>query len=137
MLRRIYHKKEILLTGFILWTLFIIAISSVPGSMGPSPPGDSGFRWDYLEHFSGYFIFSALYILWRGDRDYSIRGGELVLMITISIAFSFATEILQIFIPGRTFNIIDVIYNLAGVITGILIVYYYLVKHYFGKNLNS
>ena len=128
-----YHKKRIWLTGFIVWTLFIIFVSVIPNSKEVLPESAGNFRLDYLEHFLAYFAFGTLYIFWRGDRNYSIRGIELAILFAVACSFSFLTEYLQLIIPGRTFNMMDVIYNLTGVLSSILLIYYFLIRHYFRK----
>ncbi|MFC2115372.1 VanZ family protein [Bacteroidota bacterium] len=128
-----YHKKYIWLTGFIIWTLFILFVSLVPDSKEIIEQSTENFRWDYLEHFLAYFAFGTLYILWRGDRDFTIKGLELAVLFAVACSFSFLTECLQMLIPGRTFNIIDVVYNLAGVLGSILVIYYYLIRYYLRK----
>ena len=127
-LLKFYYKKSIWLILFIFWTLLIISASMIPYSGVQGEPGSSGFRWDYLEHFLAYLAFGSLYILWRSDRSFNIRILELALMFTVSICFSILTEYIQLFIPGRAFNFIDVAYNLAGVFISILLVYFYLIR---------
>ena len=128
-----YHKKYIWLTGFILWTLFILLVSVIPDTTEIIQQSTENFRWDYLEHFLAYFAFGTLYILWRGDRDFSIKGVELAVLFAVVCSFSFLTEYMQLLIPGRAFNIIDVVYNLAGVLGSILIIYFYFVRYYLRK----
>ncbi|MCK4745830.1 MAG: VanZ family protein [Bacteroidales bacterium] len=128
-----YHKKYIWLTGFILWTLFILFVSMIPNSKEIVQQNGTSFRLDYLEHFLAYFAFGTLYILWRGDRDFSIKGIELAVLFAVACSFSFLTEYMQLIIPGRTFNIIDVVYNLAGVLGSILIIYFFFVRYYLRK----
>lgn len=128
-----YHKKYIWLTGFILWTLFILLVSVIPDTTEIIQQSNGNFRLDYLEHFLAYFTFGTLYILWRGDRDFSIKVVELAVLFAVACSFSFLTEYMQLLIPGRAFNIIDVVYNLAGVLGSILIIYFYFVRYYLRK----
>jgi len=125
-----YYRKSIWLILFIIWTLLIISASMIPYSGATGELGSSGFRWDYLEHFLAYLAFGSLYILWRSDRSFNLRNMELALMFTVSICFSILTEYIQLFIPGRAFNYIDVVYNLAGVLSSILLVYLFLIRYY-------
>ena len=128
-----YHKKYIWLVGFIAWTLFIVLLTVMPDSKEVIQQATENFRWDYPLHFLAYFAFGTLYILWRGDSNFSIRGIELFVLFAISCSFAVLTEYLQLLIPGRTFNYIDVIYNLAGVLSSILVVYFYLIRFYLRK----
>lgn len=132
-----YHKKYIWLAGFILWTLFILFVSLIPNSKEIVQQNGTNFRLDYLEHFLAYFAFGTLYILWRGDRDFSIKGIELAVLFAVACSFSFLTEYMQLIIPGRTFNLIDVVYNLAGVLGSILIIYFFFVRYYLRKKHSS
>jgi len=136
-LYRYYHKKFIWLTGFILWTLFILFATVIPDTGEVIQQNTENFRWDYLEHFLAYFVFGTLYILWKGDNKYSIRGTGLILMIAISCSFAILTEFLQLLIPGRAFNIIDILYNLTGVLCSILFIYFYIVRYYLKKKQST
>ncbi|HEC44182.1 MAG TPA: hypothetical protein ENI20_15270 [Bacteroides sp.] len=122
--------KKIWLILFIIWTLLIILLSVMPYSKEVVSKNGSSFRWDYLEHFLAYFAFASLYILWRSDRNFSIRKLELFLMFVVIISFSLLTEYIQLHVPGRTFNYIDVAYNFVGVLGSFLIVYVYLIRYY-------
>ncbi len=125
-----YHKKAVWLILFILWSLLLIFVTVYPDSSKVIIQTSSGFRWDYLEHFLAYFIFGTLYILWRGDDDFGIRGTELAFLLSVTCAFSILTEYIQVLIPGRSFNVIDMLYNLFGVLAGILAIYFLFMRVY-------
>jgi VanZ family protein len=125
-----YNMKKIWLILFIIWTLLIILLSVMPYSKEVVSKNGSSFRWDYLEHFVAYFAFASLYILWRSDRNFSIRKLELFLMFAVIISFSLLTEYIQLLVPGRTFNYVDVAYNFVGVLGSFLIVCVYLIRYY-------
>lgn len=132
-----YHNKGIWLVLFVFWTLLILVVSLVPYSAEKTLQSTSAFRWDYLEHFLAYFIFASFYVLWRSDRNFSMRNLELVLMFGVFIGFSLLTEYAQILVPGRRFNLLDAAYNLAGVLGSILLVYFYLVRHRMRKKYSA
>jgi VanZ family protein len=91
------------------------------------------FRLDYLLHFLAYFAFGSLYVLWRGNRQYEIKGVEMAILIALTISFSILTEYIQLLIPGRTFNMVDILYNITGVIIGIGFTYFYIVRYFLRK----
>ncbi len=132
-----YHNKSIWLILFILWTLLILLVSLIPYSTETARQSISEFRWDYLEHFLAYFAFGSFYVLWRSDRNFSMRSLELALMFAVTISFSLMTEYLQLLVPGRRFNLIDAAYNLAGVLGSILLVYFYLIRHFMRKRQSA
>lgn len=132
-LLRYYNKKSIWLILFVLCSAVIILLSVIPYSTEMAVRADSGFRWDYLEHYLAFFSFGSLYVLWRSDRSYRMRGWDLALLMVVASGFSLGTEYAQLFIPGRAFNLMDVLYNLAGVLSSILVVYIYLIRQYLRK----
>jgi len=90
-------------------------------------------RMDYLLHFLAYFGFGSLYVLWRGNRHFQIRSTELAILIATAISFSILLEYIQLLIPGRAFNVVDMVYNVIGVICGVGITYFYIVRHFLKK----
>jgi VanZ family protein len=130
---KLYHKKPVWLVLFIVWTLLIMVISLVPDTNEIIRKSISSFRWDYLEHFIAFFVFGTFYLLWRADVNFSIKGTELAILIAVSIVFAMLTEYAQVFIPGRTFNIIDAAYNISGVLASIVLIYFYLLRHFLRK----
>jgi VanZ family protein len=131
--RKLYNLKPFWFTGFIAGVLFIILLSVWPVPQEMIEEDAGGFRWDYLEHFLGYFALGTFYIMWRGDRKFFILGIELLLFAGIAFSLSLLLEYTQLFIPGRAFNIMDVLFNLAGVAGSILFIYYYFIRYYLRK----
>ena len=121
-------RKLIFFILFITWTVLLIILSVWPYTDTTVRQDLSDFRWDYLEHFAFYFILTFLYVLWRSYINYSIRITELILFFVAGFIFCWLTEYVQIFIPGRSFNILDMIYNMAGILFGIVISYYLILR---------
>ena len=132
-MNQLYHKKYIWLSMFIIWTLLIIFLSVMPNFNEVIKQNSYKFRLDYLFHFFAYFAFGSIYVFWRGNRNYEIKGVELAILIAVTISFSILTEYVQLLIPGRTFNMVDIIYNISGVICGIGFTYFYIVRYFLRK----
>ncbi|MCK5465825.1 MAG: VanZ family protein [Bacteroidales bacterium] len=90
-------------------------------------------RMDYLLHFLAYFGLGSLYVIWRGNRHFQIRSAELAILTATAISFSILLEYIQLLIPGRAFNVVDMVYNVIGVICGVGITYFYIVRHFLKK----
>jgi VanZ family protein len=90
-------------------------------------------RMDYLLHFLAYFTFSSLYVLWRANRRFEIKVMELAVLAATAISFSILIEYIQLLIPTRAFNVVDMIYNIFGVMGGIGFTYFYFVRHFLRK----
>jgi len=125
-----YYKKAIWLSLTIAWTLLIIYLSVRPGTNELLKKQFLEVRTDYLLHFLAYFAFGSLYVLWRGNRQFEIRSIELAILTAAAISFSILMEYIQLLIPGRTFNVVDMVYNILGVIGGVGFTYFYVVRRF-------
>ena len=57
----------------------------------------------------------------------TIKGIDMAILFGITCVFSILTEYAQVLIPGRAFNVVDMLFNLAGVLGGILITYFFFI----------
>ena len=130
---QLYHKKVIWLILFIAWTLLIIYMSVRPSPNEILKKHFFEIRMDYLLHFLAYFGLGSLYVIWRGNRHFQIRSAELAILTATAISFSILLEYIQLLIPGRAFNVVDMVYNVIGVICGVGITYFYIVRHFLKK----
>ena len=106
---------------FITWILAITALSVIPYSkngIASLKLTESGM----ILHFVGYFVASSLcYWAFRKDTLFFI------LFSCFSIfLFSVVLEIVQLYLPYRTFNMYDVVANGAGV--GIFVIIWVVRK---------
>ena len=87
-----------------------------------------GFRIDYLIHFAGFFILPFLYYLALrcGKLGHSVKHYFLTAILFLSAAV--VIELLQRFIPYRSYNPKDIFYNVAGVTAGFVIFHSLIVS---------
>ena len=130
---RLYRKKTLWLVLFLLCTSAVVLLSLLPYSPERSVKAQTGFRWDYVEHFLAFFSLGGLYVLWRSNREYRLGEKEFVFLLVFSAGFSWAMEYAQCYIPGRVYNNKDALFNLAGVLCSVLVVYLALVRVYLRK----
>ena len=102
-----------------LWLLIIVILTAMPGKPGLEKFSSSTFRWDYLEHFSFYFLIPIIYYLANWNPYHSKNMQKSFILIFSGILFATITEVYQIWIPGRAFNPVDLILNNTGFILGI------------------
>jgi VanZ family protein len=127
---KLYNLKALWLVLFILCTAVLTAVALVPDSSMVIIDTGTDFRWDYLEHLLAYFVFGSLYILWRSNNKFLLKGVDVVILVAITCALSLISEYAQLLIPERTFNIYDMLFNLLGVFAGLLIIYLLLIRVY-------
>jgi VanZ family protein len=104
----------------ILWSITILILTLIPGDTLPDVPI---FGIDKLVHF---FIFGVLMIvssygIVRTSNTKGTLSKLLVITSLYSISFGIMVEILQRFVPGRSFSIPDMVANSIGVGLGYLI----------------
>ena len=102
-----------------LWLIIIVVLTAYPGHPGPEKFSSSTFRWDYIEHFSFYFIIPIIYYITNRKPPHSKFLKRSLILIISGILFATITEVYQIWIPGRAFNPVDLILNNTGFILGI------------------
>jgi len=80
---------------------------------------DFSFRLDYILHFLSYFFLASFLTIWKLSKDKKYR---LILFITIfGIIVSSIFEIIQYFLPSRTFNPYDMLCNFSGFLIGLIL----------------
>lgn len=99
----------------ILVAALILTAVLLPGSSLPEGPGIPGF--DKLVHF---LMFAALAVAMHLDFDLT---GTLRVApaLAAAVAFSGLTELLQIFVDGRSSEMLDMAADMAGYCAGVLV----------------
>ena len=109
-------KKNLVNILFVVWSVLILFASIIPLSQEKHFEfGGSIFRLDYLEHFAVFFILGSLYVL-RAKLQLKISA------ISLLIIYATFTETIQLIIPGRTFNPMDLAYNILGLVLSIILI---------------
>ena len=111
--------------------ILILTVSSIPGLPDPTLRLNSisfEFRTDYFLHLLQYTVLTSLFIFWQSHKKQKITRNIVVLALVMGIILSIADETHQLFITGRRFNPVDMIYNCLGVLSGVIFSYWYLNK---------
>ena len=82
----------------------------------------------YLKHSFEYFILGGL--LFRGFVNSKYRKKSLILSLSLGTLYGISDEIHQLFVIGRTFSSLDIVFDIIGVVIGILVIkiFYKLLK---------
>jgi hypothetical protein len=83
--------------------------------------GDLKFRLDHLLHTLVYFAFSIYYLAGQyfGLRLFKKRTH--VFFFSLIFILGFLAEVLQIWVPSRSFSMMDLLANLIGIIAGLIV----------------
>lgn len=113
----------------IIWVVAISTVSSIPHL--PSPKigtGKGEIRLDYLIHFCEYGVLIFFSLLSFLDKNFNLSLKRYIVITIAAALFAAADEFHQKFIPGRTFNPKDIMSNLAGIFTGLMICFFFFRK---------
>ena len=98
----------------LIWTVIIFCLSNIPNFQ-------SGLSNDFIlrkiAHFVEYFI--LVFLLFRAFKG-SLNAGTFnsyIYSSTLSLGFAVSDEIHQLFVPGRTGCVRDVLIDAAGILS--------------------
>jgi VanZ family protein len=98
--------------------MFFLAL--FPGSEMPDFLFFGVIPLDKVIHFVEYFIFTFLLIIgiYKQFGGPSFRLNLYAIAMLIALGFSFFLEFIQLAIPGRNFEILDLLANATGIVFG-------------------
>ena len=108
---------------FFTWLFAITIISLVDYSSMSVPKLPKGFGTGFWLHIVGYFVAGALYFLAFGKKPQKIVLITFIALFLLGVLF----EIVQIYVPHRTFNPKDIAANGLG-LAGVYIFYQLFVR---------
>jgi VanZ family protein len=100
-----------------IWFLTIISVSSIPRIPTLKiHTAHSEIRLDYLMHFCEYGFLALMAFLSFAEKDFKLKFRKYLLITIGLILFAILDEYHQKLIPGRSFNIRDILSNIAGIV---------------------
>ena len=133
----IIYNKRLLRILFWIWFVIIIVLADIPNlTTGRDRLHEWGFeiRLDYIAHFLLYFVFSFLFICWKVDEKFNINELLLLGFIIGGLVLGVVDEYHQKVVPGRTFNPVDMFYNVLGLVCGIIVTYVFIKRFLVPRN---
>jgi glycopeptide antibiotics resistance protein len=112
--------SKAVLTAAISWTLFLIAAMLTPGDKFPEAD-----LFNFQDKFIHFVCFGVLTYLWCGvGWQYGLNLSPKKALALNYLVFGFSAgiifELLQRFIPFRSFEIMDMIFNELGGLVGLI-----------------
>ena len=105
----------------IIWIVIIAGVSSIPNLPTPKiTTGKVELRFDYIFHFCEYGFLTFIAFLTFIRKDFTLELKKYIIITFCLIIFAIADEYHQKLIPGRAFNLKDILSNLTGVFGGLL-----------------
>lgn len=101
----------------IIYAIAVLTVSSIPSIPTLKIHTDKAdIRLDYIIHFIEYGILAFLVFLYFTGKDYQMSARKYILVTAGLIIFAVLDEFHQKLIPGRSFNIYDMVSNASGIL---------------------
>ena len=121
--------KYLWATIFFCWAIAILIGSVMPTTgFEPASSRESNFRWDYPLHFLVFLILALLFGYWRGAKVIRNVKKDVTWFLIAGSGYAVLTESIQLFIESRSFNPLDLIYNVLGVLSGTLLAWLFIMR---------
>jgi VanZ family protein len=115
-------RKSYFSVIFLGYLIFLTIYSVIPTASMSEKYGIGGFelRLDYWLHMGAYFGVAFLFLLWQFNSLVDKRIFFIGLTWLGCELFAYATELIQLFVPGRTYNVYDFVANTSGIVMAYL-----------------
>lgn len=116
MLHTIY--RLIFWAGYL--AVLITTFLPVAGELNKVHVGPEAFsiRLDHLLHFSAYFLICMYYLAGRWKGLSLFNSQSLFKFFFLVLLLAVVTEVVQLWVPARSFNVFDLVSNVAGAAVG-------------------
>lgn len=117
MIRLIKWCKPYARYFLVIWFLAIISVSSVPRI--PTLKIHTAhfeMRLDYLIHFCEYGFLAFMAFLTFADKDFRLKLRKYIIIAAGLVLLAVLDELHQKLIPGRAYNIRDILSNISGIV---------------------
>jgi VanZ family protein len=108
----------------LIYLLTVFTLCVIPDV--PTPKVDRGgeiLRLDYLIHFVLFLVGGFLFFHWKQATKIKIR---FFVLVFLGWLYAGLCEAVQLYVPGRTYNPIDLFYNILGLSVGFLFAFFIL-----------
>ena len=110
----------------IIWGTIILILTLTPGQFLPKVDYWSVNSLDKYIHFLIFFI-EQIFLLWGSfKKNHSISNKTIILLLFIGILFGLIIELIQTFIPHRSYDLNDLVANSIGCFLGIFVFFIYI-----------
>ncbi|NLN31002.1 MAG: VanZ family protein [Bacteroidales bacterium] len=76
-------------------------------------------RLDHLLHFAVYFLICLYYLVGQLKRISLFSVNPFPKFVRLILILAVATELIQLWVPDRTFNMFDMLSNVIGLVAGV------------------
>ena len=120
LLQKLY--RTIFWVGYL--AILITAFIPITGRLNEIEFGPESFhiRLDHLLHLAAYFLICIYYLVGQKKHISLFNLNPFIKFILLVIFLAIITEMIQLWVPERAFNVFDLVSNVAGVGLGVGII---------------
>ena len=111
----------------IIWGVIATIFTLLPSNNIPYSKYISIYNLDFIVHFGIFLILSFLLLIGILESSFNLRHSPLLIVFVMSFTYGLLLELIQILIPSRGFELMDLIGDTFGTIIGLL--FGHLFKH--------
>lgn len=119
-------QQKWLMYGFWIWALIIMGMAVYPDihqTVNQADADETLINRGYLQHFLSFMILSVLFYFSGQDANARVKASLVWIYVLAAVFFSWITEAIQVAVPGRSYNNVDTLYNLLGLLSGLIAAY--------------
>jgi VanZ family protein len=104
--------------------VLIIAFLPIAGDLTKISLGPKSFhvRLDHLLHVAAYFLICMYYLAGKRMGLMLFKKNSLLKFILLTLLLGTVTELVQLWVPERAFNVFDWVANMVGVGVGVILI---------------
>lgn len=101
--------------------VFIMTFLPISGNLNKIKIGPETFqiRLDHLLHFFVYFLICMYYLFGILKNINLFEKNSLRKFVLVIMLLAMVTEVVQLWVPERTFNVFDLVSNVVGLLIGL------------------
>jgi VanZ family protein len=136
MLKLLIYLRPAARYFLIAWVLTIIIVSSIPNIPTLKiHTAKKEIRLDYLMHICEYGVLTFMAFLSFAGKEFKIRFRKVLLIAAGLVIFAVLDELHQKLIPGRSYNIKDMLSNITGIV--VVTVFAVVLFRIINSNINK
>ncbi len=124
------NKVKLVYLPLVIYWIILLTATSLPSKDLPS----IGLS-DKVEHVSAFFVLAVLFnltLLFQNKYSFLKKNAPVITLVLLSF-YALLDELHQLFIPGRSCDVLDWIADFTGISLGVLLILFIIIKEKYSR----